>query len=433
MSLRKFLIDSPLERRGILPKVGFFASAARKSPADRDAQREIMLTNLITHATKKVCYYRDLKVTNLCDFPPLTKEIIRANDLRASDIWRRNAELNTSGGSTGEPIEIYQCEQYRDWNTALKIYCFYLLQGVPYGEKMLKIWGSEKDYRKSRTLKGRLQYALMNVETLPCYDLTPKKARRFRRRWNRAKPKIVWGYMSCLMAFAEMTDGEYLHTPQVVISTSETLSERNRKKMESRFGCPVVVHYGSREVGAIATGCPHCRGQLHNHDLFNIVEILDSDLNPCEPGQAGDIYVTNLQNYAMPLIRYKIGDVAVPDVAIADNIHSWPLIKSIEGRISDQFRTRDGTRIHGERFTELFYHERKVKQFQVIQEACNKIKVVVVLSPDCSSAGVNHLKRRLRKSINKILGGAIDVKFSFVNNIGVSESGKRRYTISKCN
>ena len=99
--------------------------------------------------------------------------------------------------------------------------------------------------------------------------------------------------------------------PQVAIMTSAgTLHPLMREKIETAFQCKVFNRYGSREVGDIASECEAHAG-LHVFPSGNYIEIVDDQGHPVPNGEEGNILVTNLYNYAMPLIRYYIGDRGV--------------------------------------------------------------------------------------------------------------------------
>ena len=97
------------------------------------------------------------------------------------------------------------------------------------------------------------------------------------------------------------------------------------------------------------------------------VEILDEKFKHCMVGQMGEIYFTTLHNYSMPLIRYEIGDTAiVSEKKVCSCKRGWPLIRSVTGRTSNHFKTRDGGIVHGEYFTHLFYGKDEIRKFQVM-------------------------------------------------------------------
>jgi phenylacetate-CoA ligase len=368
---------------------------------------------------------------NFSHIPPLTKDIIRAQgaSLYSDDRLKRKVRENASGGSTGEPICLLQDRCYRDWNTAHKMY-FNLMQDVDFPARQIKLWGSERDIFVGRErLSTRLQYWLFNITNLNSFRMSDAIMERYCRQWNLYRPTLVWTYTSSIHEFGKYLKrtGAAVCPPEAIICTAETLEEPVRQFLRETFHCPIINQYGSREVGAMACEC-RAGGVLHVFCLHNKIEILDDHLCPCQPGQIGDVYVTNLNNYAMPLIRYRIGDMAVSAAQHACSCHrAWPSLQKISGRRSDHFRTQDGKIIHGEYFTHLFYHQPGIRQFQVIQRDCDFVEILTV-SQDALEPG---WIREIEQKIKLVMGEACTVKFTRVSHIQASASGKFRFTISE--
>ena len=169
---------------------------------------------------------------------------------------------------------------------------------------------------------------------------------------------------------------------------------------------------------------------LHVYSLNNKLEILDGDLQPSNPGVSGDIYVTNLHNYSMPLIRYQIGDTAEPAANGQCKCgRCWPLIAAVKGRKTDHFHTRDGQIIHGEYFTHLFYHRPGVLRFQVIQRDYDDVEILIVPEGQVDPGDRDEITQKVRL----VLGDQCRVTFTFVDHLPATASGKYRYTISHIN
>jgi phenylacetate-CoA ligase len=218
------------------------------------------------------------------------------------------------------------------------------------------------------------------------------------------------------------------------MTSAGTLHDHMRETIRETFQAPVFNRYGSREVGDIACGCGVHEG-LHVSAPTHYVEILRPDGTPTEPGEVGEIVVTLLTNYAMPLIRYRIGDMGAWAESTCACGRSWPLLSNVTGRVSDTFLTEDGKSIHGEFFTHLFYGEEWVQKFQVVQESVHQVTITIV-----PAEWGDDLKRRhraemnvIREHIHSVMGQSCNVTFDFCSNIRPTDSGKYRYTISRVN
>jgi phenylacetate-CoA ligase len=259
--------------------------------------------------------------------------------------------------------------------------------------------------------------------------MSEKNINKYIERWNKARPCLVLAYTTSMFEFARFIErnGVTIHTPKVIVCSAEVLSEEVRTYIEKVMHAPVLNQYGSREVSLIACECPAKQG-LHVFSLFNKVEILDSALNESAPGIMGDVVVTNLVNYSMPLIRYQIGDTAMNAVSRSCTCgRNWPLIAAITGRKSDHLCHKNGTLVHGEYFTHLFYNRPDIEQFQVIQRDYEKVEVLIVPRTSLTE----HTRNDIIEKIRLVLGGECDVFFNVVDHIPRTASGKYRYTVSE--
>lgn len=143
-----------------------------------------------------------------------------------------------------------------------------------------------------------------------------------------------------------------------------TLDDDTYKILKKAFGCDIFNRYGARECGDMACSCKKNEG-LHININNCYIEILRDDGTPCEENEIGNITVTTSNNYAMPLIRYNIGDMASYINRKCSCGRNWSMLNAVNGRIVDVFKLPDGNRIDGEYFTHLFYELNDVKQFQV--------------------------------------------------------------------
>jgi len=165
--------------------------------------------------------------------------------------------------------------------------------------------------------------------------------------------------------------------------------------------------------------------------LQNVLEILDKNEKKCTPGQIGNVCITTLNNYSMPLIRYQIGDIAkLSQDRSCSCGRGWPLIDSVMGRQTDHFKTKAGEIIHGEYFTHLFYMKEAIQKFQVVQNDYDHITIKIVVT---DQQEFDNCKESLIASIKKVMGAECKVDFELVDNIPQSKSGKFQYTISKIN
>ena len=413
------------------------------------ALRDERMTRMLLHASEHVPYYRrKLREAGVCEvgrvrlerferLELLDKERIRSHfeELKSDDLHRRGWYVNTSGGSTGVPVRFIQDKEYDEWTAALKLLDD-SWSGRAIGDRQIRLWGSERDLligrENLRTYVGRW---VKNEIHLNAFRMTEEQMDRYLRSMRAFKPVQILAYADSIHQLALYAErrGLSVFRPKAIMTSAGTLFPPMRERIERIFGCPVFDRYGSREVGDIACECSHHRG-LHVSLPTHYVEILKPDGRPAPPGEIGEIVVTLLTNFAMPIIRYRIGDMGTWAEGPCTCGRPYPLIRKLAGRVTDTFLTREGTRVHGEFFTHLFYHQSWLKQFQVVQEDFERIRVYVVSAKPEDEAQKAIRERALadiRDKIRIVMGPACEVAFETVDEIRPASSGKHRYTLSR--
>ncbi len=410
---------------------------------EEQAQR---INHLLQHAYAHCSYYREMfdhhgiavdgivRSERFHEIPLLDRRTVkrRSNDLIAQR-HLSNAIWNSSGGSTGEPVRIFQDQTFRDTARANK-FLFDEWTGIKLGDKKLWLWGSERDLFKGKESWGDQLADLVNRRMkLNSFRMGKNHLPLYVERINQYKPDQMLCYVQSIEALAKYIHNEGLkvHSPVSIMTTAGTLYPDIRSLLEEVFGAPIFNRYGSREVGDIASECNHHRG-LHVSAMTHLVEILREDGTPCQPGEVGEIVVTLLTNFAMPLIRYRIGDRgAWAEDACSCGRH-WPLLSHIEGRVQDLFVSRAGQKVDGTFFIRMFFHVEWVRKFQVIQESYERITFRIV-----PENGAEQLTERAREDIARMieqtrlaLKDRIEVDIQFVEEILPGPSGKYRYVIS---
>jgi phenylacetate-CoA ligase len=139
------------------------------------------------------------------------------------------------------------------------------------------------------------------------------------------------------------------------------------------------------------------------------------------------VIVTDFNNYAMPFIRYNMGDICGVGRTACSCGRGLPLIREVQGRSSDFIKRRDGSLIHGEYFTHAFYGMEGVQKFQVVQESLELILVSVVAGTPIADASRDRIIGKIREA----LGEGVRIEVRQVADLPVTASGKFRFTLSK--
>jgi phenylacetate-CoA ligase len=331
-------------------------------------------------------------------------------------------------------VRLIQDAEYATWRSAVKI-LYNRWTGCKSGDIKLLLWGSERDiFFEKEKLKVRFGRWLRNEVWFNAFKMTPSDIDECLNTINTFKPVQILAYAESIYELARYIERKDLKvfSPNAIMSTAGTLYPKFRDTIERVLNAPVYNRYGSREVGDIACECNKHRG-LHVSIPTHYVEIIKRDGSPTKQGEIGEIVITLLTNFAMPLIRYRIGDMGVWSEELCSCGRNWPLIKEIKGRVTDIFLTNNGDLIDGEFFTHLLYFQDWVKKFQVIQEDYNYIKFIIAPYKKDSN---NYLKQlnelaEIKDKVRQVMGEDCKIEFEFVNDIEKPTSGKYRYTISK--
>jgi phenylacetate-CoA ligase len=222
-------------------------------------------------------------------------------------------------------------------------------------------------------------------------------------------------------------------SPRLIFSQAQILTERHRGLARSVFGLEVFDTYGSREFSRLAFECGDHSGQ-HMITDSAVMEFLDEDGEDVASGEYGEVIVTGLHSYVMPLIRYDLDDVAVPTDERCGCGRSWPMIKSILGRTKEFVIMPSGRRINPWLIRGVLSQEvRKnifvISQYQIVQESRSKMLVKIVKGRDFDSNIIPRIKQGIEDvcySMNEEVG----VEVNLVDSIPKDRSGKRPDIIS---
>jgi phenylacetate-CoA ligase len=411
-----------------------------RSPEEIATLQWERLRALLRHAYDTVPYYRSVfdnlgirpeEIRGASEFerlPILEKATIRAHkdELISSAYDRRQLIPSGTGGSTGEPLRVYYDRSSYDRRVAAAMrgdgWAGWRLCG---GE--FYIWGAPLLPEKGLIRrKKQLHHAGLRREVVNSFELSPDHIEEMVRRYNRQQPRVVVGYANPIYEFARYARqaGLSLHRPVGVISSAEKLFDYQRAMIEEAFGAPVFDRYGCREVMMIAAECERHDG-LHVTADNLYVEIVRGD-RPCAPGESGELLLTDLHNYGMPFIRYKVGDVASWKEGICACGRGLPLLNVVEGRTLDMISTPDGRVVPGEYFIHLLKDYTAICRFQVVQERRERVKIRLALAEPLPG----DQRKVIEKSLVRALGSEMQVDWEVGPDVQIEQGQKLRPVLS---
>ena len=149
------------------------------------------LKNILKHATENTEYYNFFNFNDLKSFPILTKDIIRERfeDLKSKDLDGRKWWINTSGGSTGEPVKFIQDKEYLLASRSTTYQAKQKL-GYSFGDNFIKLWGDEREIlHNTQSLKNILINKVKNITFLNCFNMTQENMLKFIEKIKNKKPE----------------------------------------------------------------------------------------------------------------------------------------------------------------------------------------------------------------------------------------------------
>lgn len=212
------------------------------------------------------------------------------------------------------------------------------------------------------------------------------------------------------------------NTLKAIITTSEKLTPEMRSVMAQAYGCRVYEEYSTVENAIFASECEH--GRLHISPDVSLVEILRPNGSACLPGEAGEVVVTSLAKTYQPLVRFRLGDVAMWDNEPCSCGRAMPIIKEVVGRIEDVVVGPDGRQMV--RFHGIFVNQPHVREGQIVQEALDLIRVKVVPSGAFEQDDIDEIIHRVQQRLSNV-----KVIVEPVSEIPRTKAGKFQAVISK--
>lgn len=382
----------------------------------RDAQWvNDQLIRLKEHAIRNVPFYKDYSVDDV--FPVMNKILLLEHyeQHKAGSGFDLPLHISSTSGSTGTPFAVLQDYKKRMRNIAdLKVFgerCDY-----PSHERMVY-------FREMTVNRPPEQEQRENIYYIQGSDLSDSGLERMRKVILEMKPRTIFSYSSTLHELAKYIYDNKLFDDYgltSVLSGGEALPEEARRLLEEIFHCKVYRRYSDMELGIFGQDMSNGSSYEMNWGSYHFECLkLDRD-EPAENGKVGRIVVTDLFNYAFPMIRYDTGDLGI----MTQVPGSFPVFTEIYGRRWDCIYATDGSLISPFRFWAFMREFKEIRQWQFIQNDWDQY--VLRLNP-VSQIDPGEILRLFKKSV----GDNADIKIEYVDEIPVLSSNKRRYVI--CN
>jgi phenylacetate-CoA ligase len=366
----------------------------------------------------------DIKtLEDLVKIPTTTKSEIQqtpVSDLTARGVKTSDCAENITSGSTGVPLVTYMDKKALGLYSAIWIAVFQE-NGVRLRDKRAMI-EEPRNFPKNKNLNEYI--GIMSTKHISIFD----DVRTQLNLLHEYRPDIIEGYPSSLMILADAhRKREDDLSPRMIFTLAEILEKASRNFISSAFDSEVIDYYGSAEFSLLAWECHEHSGYHTNADCA-IVEFLKNG-EVVADNERGEITCTSLINHAMPLIRYRHGDIGVPLKDKCSCGKTLPMMKVVEGRADDFLTAIDGRIISPTVFFPYpFRSFSDIRQFMVIQEEKDMIRIRLVLEGKLLSDGV---LESARKEIQRVFGEEMRVEFEMLDELPRDRSGKLKKVVSK--
>lgn len=417
------------------------ALAIRRLPtasrAELKAFQDAKLRQLVCHAYESVPFYRKLfdrhrlhprhirGTVDLDLIPIISKPELRAQaerNLVARGLEPDRLLTARTSGSSGEPFVIRRTWLEQSLHYVYRLRAYSSL-GARLGDRTATVKLIKKQDPKDLKLIGRALEGARLKQTLKVNGLQEPEV--VIRELQAFRPDLITGMpgMLCRVADYLLAHGSCQEIrPRLLIVGGEVLTPVMRRSLTEAFGAPVRETYASHEFPLLGWECGGT-GEFHSCDDGVILEVMN-DGRPAEVGERGEVVATNLNAYAMPFIRYRLGDVATRGEQRCGCGQPFATIRSIQGRMIDYFPLPDGRMIHPYQILSSFIggDARWIRQYQLLQERPDRIvlRVLPVQAP------APEYIARLEQLVRPLLGPQVEFLVQLVDALPLEPTGKFR-------
>ena len=405
------------------------------------------LDALLSHAYETIPFYRKrleqlgikphedpITLDKWQNIPTITRDDIQVNgeELICQSLPKHHGQVfpSRTSGSTGKPLTTYNSNissvfyqaimlryhlwYQRDFNSKLAVIKYFKDNTAPYPDgKKVPTWETAP-----ASIYKTGSMVMLNIHTNIDQQL----------EWlSRENPQYLVTYPSNAVALAQLSLSQNIKLSNLrqVMMLSEVVDEKVRSICQQAWGVDVSDVYSSNEAGCLAIECPEHKS-YHIQSEVVYLEVLNEKGESCQPGEIGRVVVTPLHNFAMPLIRYELGDYAeVGEACLCGR--GLPVLKRILGRTRNLL-----TFPSGERFWPVVPHVSlqkiaPIKQRQFVQKTKEQIEARLVVARNLTEEEEDSLTKHIQKK----LGYPFQIIFVYQDKLSRSEGGKFEEFISE--
>lgn len=326
-----------------------------------------------------------------------------------------------TSGTSGKPITTVYDKKAEDFEKACVLRPN-LSCGQGLFDKWVVITSPEHIQDKTLNKKWFQRLGLFSQEYISLFEDAKKQISIL----EKLNPEVLDGYSSSLYLIAKelKASGNNKIKPKIVYGTSDMLTKEMRTVINSAFDVEIYDQFGSVEMGRTAWECPKHSG--YHIDMEAVVMEFIKDNEQVTSGERGEIVYTNLYNYAMPFIRYQIGDVGILTDERCACGRGLPLMKIIEGRKTDFIKVPNG-KVFPPNIWIVILMSHEIEQYKVIQEKLDYFNIKIIPKSGFNKESIEDIKNKAKN----VLGHEVTIDIEIVNEIPREKSGKMVPIVTK--
>lgn len=411
-------------KSNFVKSLNFWRSFDSLSELELISHQEKQLKNQLLYAQKHISKYKGIKIDLnkkadeiIKSFPILTKDDLRSNPKSLQINNNQHVSRIYSSGSTGVSTWVSMNKSDLMSIQSLSIHLWELC-GYKLGNPILQTGISPK-----RSRLKKMKDLFFGVHYVSAFTLSTDDLKKICSRLSKNNKYTLVGYPSSLNIIAEYIIENNINLKlKTVIGLGDKLFDHYKKNIQKAFGCKIHETYGSSEGFQIGFQADLDYMYLYTPQVY--LELLDDNNNPVKEGEIGNVVVTRLENKHMPLIRYKLGDLAImlpKDKYPPNRKFNFPLIEKVIGRNTDVVILPDNRKLIVHSFTGIFEYIPEIKQFKIIQKNRKSMTVQFIPDDNFTKEVLKNSKLKLQKIINN---NNFKIYFEEVSLIEGKKSGK---------
>ena len=381
---------------------------------------------LLAHAVKTTKFYAKYNEKKFQEFPVINKKICSEHyeDFVSENYRMQKLHRMSTNGSSGTPFTILQDVRKRS-RVIAELKAFMAIRGLLPNQRMIYL---EAMSTRNEGIPSYKQWK-ENIWRIDISNLGRVNVEEVIAFMEKHPSKLVLGYPSTMEWLANYSENDNRVKNlgiKTVIAAGETLHSETRRKAKATFGeqCDILSRYSNQEMGILGQEKAECGAYLLNHSSYYFECLkLDED-KPVKEGEIGRIVITDLYNYAFPLIRYDTEDTGV--MCMDQNVSIYPVLKTVYGKKRDILFDCNKELVTPDVIDKVFYGKVNIKQWKLIQEDYSKIKLIVC----CNENGKDDIAD-ICSGFKRIFGASIEIVVDYVERIPDDKAGKFRYIV--CN